>query len=324
MSDAEERGGPAANLLRSLVGLGGTLLAAAQTRVELLTTEISEDLERGVQLLLWAFVALLAGILGALLAGVTIIVYFWDSHRIAAAVCVTVAFLLLLRRRNATVDTDGRGDPVAVPEVDDDGDAREQYAEDSGQQRHECPQLHSRSRSSLISVVNDSTRSGRPPAKVPPNPTSDRSRLAAGPTRRRSCQRRASSTPTTDRTPAAMPIACQAYATRSCMHCILAVLAGSALRLVQAASSDSRIFSPRLVDLLTARSDEAWMRASASRGTVAVSTLTGQSSHARSSAPSGSPGDYLKPSPDPMPRGLQRRIASLVVSQLRWLAERPS
>ena len=95
MSDGEEQAGPAASLLRSLVGLGGTLLAAAQTRVELLTTEISEDLERGVQLLLWAFVALLAGILGALLAGVTIIVYFWDSHRIAAAVCVTVAFLLL-------------------------------------------------------------------------------------------------------------------------------------------------------------------------------------------------------------------------------------
>ena len=88
MSDGEQQGGPAANLLRSLVGLGGTLLAAAETRVELLTTEISEDLERGVQLLLWAFVALLAGILGALLAGVTIIVYFWDSHRIGAAVCV--------------------------------------------------------------------------------------------------------------------------------------------------------------------------------------------------------------------------------------------
>jgi uncharacterized membrane protein YqjE len=95
MSDGEQQGGPAANLLRSLVALGGTLLAAAQTRVELLTTEISEDLERGVQLLLWAFVALLAGILGALLAGVTIIVYFWDSHRMAAAVCVTAAFVLL-------------------------------------------------------------------------------------------------------------------------------------------------------------------------------------------------------------------------------------
>lgn len=95
MSEAGGTPGPAANLLKSLVQLSGTLLAAAQTRVELLTTEISEDLERGLQILLWAFVAALAGILGALLAGVTIIVYFWDTHRITAAVCVTVAFLAL-------------------------------------------------------------------------------------------------------------------------------------------------------------------------------------------------------------------------------------
>ncbi len=95
MSEAGGTPGPAANLLKSLVQLSGTLLAAAQTRVELLTTEISEDLERGLQILLWAFVAALAGILGALLAGVTIIVYFWDTHRITAAVCVTAAFLAL-------------------------------------------------------------------------------------------------------------------------------------------------------------------------------------------------------------------------------------
>jgi len=87
--------GPATHLLRSLVRLGGTLLAAAQTRVELLTTEISEDLERGLHILLWAFVTLLAGVLGALLAGVTIIIYFWDTHRMAAALGVTAVFVLL-------------------------------------------------------------------------------------------------------------------------------------------------------------------------------------------------------------------------------------
>jgi uncharacterized membrane protein YqjE len=95
MGDAGGTQGPAANLLRSVVQLGGTLLAAAQTRIELLTTEISEDLERGLKILLWAFVAVLAGILGALLAGVTIIVYFWDTHRIGAAVCVTAVFIAL-------------------------------------------------------------------------------------------------------------------------------------------------------------------------------------------------------------------------------------
>jgi uncharacterized membrane protein YqjE len=95
MSDGDVTQGPATNLLRSLVQLGSTLLAAAHTRVELLATEIGEDLDRGLHLLLWALVAVLAGILGLLLIGFTIIIYFWDTHRIAAAVGVTGAFLLL-------------------------------------------------------------------------------------------------------------------------------------------------------------------------------------------------------------------------------------
>jgi len=93
MSGEDLSQGPATNLLRSLVRLGGTLLATAQTRVELLTTEISEDVERGVRILLWGAVALLAGIMGLLLAGVTLIVYFWDTHRIGAAMAVTFVFL---------------------------------------------------------------------------------------------------------------------------------------------------------------------------------------------------------------------------------------
>jgi uncharacterized membrane protein YqjE len=77
-----------------MVQLGGTLLAVAQTRVELLTTEISEDLERGVQLLLWALVAVLAGILGVLLLGLTLVIYFWETHRMAAAAGVAASFLV--------------------------------------------------------------------------------------------------------------------------------------------------------------------------------------------------------------------------------------
>ncbi|NJD31128.1 MAG: phage holin family protein [Gammaproteobacteria bacterium] len=103
---SEDTPGPATNLLRSLVHLGGTLLALLQARVDLLTTELSEDLERGLQILLWAFTALLCGILGALLLGVSLIIYFWDTHRLAAALSVTGVFLAvavwagaILRRR---------------------------------------------------------------------------------------------------------------------------------------------------------------------------------------------------------------------------------
>jgi uncharacterized membrane protein YqjE len=95
MSDEVQSQGPATNLLRSLVRLGGTLLATAQTRVELLTTEVSEDLQRGVRILLWGFIALLSGMLALLLAGITVIVYFWDTHRMAAAIGVTLVFVVI-------------------------------------------------------------------------------------------------------------------------------------------------------------------------------------------------------------------------------------
>jgi uncharacterized membrane protein YqjE len=87
--------GPASSLLRSATRLCGTLLAMLQTRVELLTTEISEDIERGVRILLWTLVATLAAALGLLLVGVTLIIYYWDTHRLGAAVGVTAAFLVV-------------------------------------------------------------------------------------------------------------------------------------------------------------------------------------------------------------------------------------
>lgn len=91
----EPSAGPATRLLRSLVRLVHTVLSIAQTRIDLLITEISEDLGRGVRVLLWGVVAVLAGVLATLLAGITLIIYFWDTHRIAASVGVTVVFLLI-------------------------------------------------------------------------------------------------------------------------------------------------------------------------------------------------------------------------------------
>ena len=95
MSLEEGSSGPATNLLRSAVRLGGTLLATAETRVELLTTELGEDLERGVRIALWGFVAALSAVLALLLAGISVIVWFWDTHRMGAAVAVTLVFVTL-------------------------------------------------------------------------------------------------------------------------------------------------------------------------------------------------------------------------------------
>jgi len=92
----EDTPGPAARLLRSGTQLAGTLLAIVETRFDLLTTEISEDTQRGVRILLWASVALLAGFAGLLFAGVTVLIVFWDEHRVGAALGVTLAFLAIM------------------------------------------------------------------------------------------------------------------------------------------------------------------------------------------------------------------------------------
>jgi uncharacterized membrane protein YqjE len=92
----EDTPGPAARLLRSGTQLAGTLLAIVETRFDLLTTEISEDTQRGVRILLWTSVALLAGFAGLLFAGVTVLIVFWDDHRVGAALGVTLAFLAIM------------------------------------------------------------------------------------------------------------------------------------------------------------------------------------------------------------------------------------
>ena len=86
--------GPASQLLRSAVQLFGTVMEAAQTRAELLTTEVEEEIQRVARLLLLGFAGLLAGILGALIAGFVVVIVFWDTHRVAAALSVLAVFAL--------------------------------------------------------------------------------------------------------------------------------------------------------------------------------------------------------------------------------------
>lgn len=93
MDAGETNSGPAGNLLRSVIRLAGSLLEAAETRLELFATELKEDGERSVRLLAWALAALLTAVLGALMAGVTVIIVFWETHRVTAAVSVTAVFL---------------------------------------------------------------------------------------------------------------------------------------------------------------------------------------------------------------------------------------
>jgi uncharacterized membrane protein YqjE len=100
----EER--PVLGLFQSLSNLAGTVVAIAHTRLELLTTELQEEVRQVGAILLWAFIAAFAAMMGLFLGALAVIFVFWDTHRIAAALAMIalfvaiaiVAALILLRK----------------------------------------------------------------------------------------------------------------------------------------------------------------------------------------------------------------------------------
>jgi uncharacterized membrane protein YqjE len=86
-------GGERAGLFDSARRLLARLLALAQTRLELLTTELSLEVQRAVSLLLWAFVALFFGGLAVLMLTLTLVIAFWEQHRLLAAGLATLLFI---------------------------------------------------------------------------------------------------------------------------------------------------------------------------------------------------------------------------------------
>jgi uncharacterized membrane protein YqjE len=89
-------GGPApSGLLGSLRQMLANLLALAQVRVELLTTELSAEVQRAVGVLVWAFVALFFGGLAVLMLALTVVIAVWDEHRLLAAGLFAAGFLVV-------------------------------------------------------------------------------------------------------------------------------------------------------------------------------------------------------------------------------------
>lgn len=97
MDDVEDTAPPpsARGLFHSVSNLLATLIGIAQTRFELLTTELQEEIHHAAGLLVWGFIAMLAAGVGLVFIGVTVIVFYWDTNRVMAAMWVTGGFLAL-------------------------------------------------------------------------------------------------------------------------------------------------------------------------------------------------------------------------------------
>jgi uncharacterized membrane protein YqjE len=92
-----EKGGAAARggLLQSIKQLAASALAAAQTRLEILATEIEEERLRLEQLLLLALAAAFCLGMAVVLGVAFVVVYFWDTHRLFTIAILAAVFLAL-------------------------------------------------------------------------------------------------------------------------------------------------------------------------------------------------------------------------------------
>ena len=71
-------------LFGSLRALAATLLAIAQTRLELFSTELEEEGIRLVAILRWALAALFCAALGVVFATLFVVFALWDTHPLLA------------------------------------------------------------------------------------------------------------------------------------------------------------------------------------------------------------------------------------------------
>ncbi len=86
---------PVAGLFQSLSNFAGTLIAIAHTRLQLLTTELQEEVRQVGAILLWAFIAAFAAMMGLFLGALAVIFVFWDTHRIAASLAMIALFIAI-------------------------------------------------------------------------------------------------------------------------------------------------------------------------------------------------------------------------------------
>jgi uncharacterized membrane protein YqjE len=69
-----------------------TLIELVHARLELVGVELQLEVQRATSLLLWAFAAIVCGIVTVVLLAVTVLIAFWDTHRLLAAGCITTVF----------------------------------------------------------------------------------------------------------------------------------------------------------------------------------------------------------------------------------------
>jgi uncharacterized membrane protein YqjE len=82
-------------LLHSLTVLAKSLVSIVHTRLELLSTDLEEDREHLLSLVILSLVSLFSLMVGLVLVAILLMVVFWESHRLLALGSLAGFFILM-------------------------------------------------------------------------------------------------------------------------------------------------------------------------------------------------------------------------------------
>ena len=93
--DSRSMHSPGLGLFDSAKALLATVVAIAHNRLELLSTELQEEIVRVALMLLWGAIGLFFVFLGITFLALVILIAFWDDHRLLAAALLAGLFAAL-------------------------------------------------------------------------------------------------------------------------------------------------------------------------------------------------------------------------------------
>jgi uncharacterized membrane protein YqjE len=95
MAEQRSSSSPGLGLFDSAKALLATLIGVVHNRLELLSTELQEEVGRVALMLLWGAVALFFVFLAIAFLALLILIAFWDDHRLLVAALLAALFVVL-------------------------------------------------------------------------------------------------------------------------------------------------------------------------------------------------------------------------------------
>jgi uncharacterized membrane protein YqjE len=85
---------PSGGLLKSLTILASSLVQIVHTRLELLSTDLEEDRDHLLSLIIFSLIALFFMMIGVIFLAILLVVFYWESHRLLILSMLAGGFLI--------------------------------------------------------------------------------------------------------------------------------------------------------------------------------------------------------------------------------------